>query len=114
MGNRVFLKVINYGTVAAPGTAVAQAVADANNPSISRAFNVAAVSPAGNPVLDVTPMYLSDVPEFSPRSNLGARAMDQTRSYLDKVVSFPQNINVEVTQTFTTADTAAAPAGGGG
>jgi hypothetical protein len=98
--NRIFLKLVNYDLVADPEKPIAQAVADANNPAILRAFNVAAVSPVGNLVIDVTSLFTTDVPEFSVRQSIGARGMDQSRSYIEKVVSFPENINVQVTQTF--------------
>jgi hypothetical protein len=100
-GNRVFLKLVNYDLVADPSKPIAQAVADANNPTILRAFNVAAISNIGNLVIDVTNLFTTDVPELSARQSLGARGMDQSRSYIEKVVSFPRNINVQVTQTFT-------------
>ena len=108
-GNRVFLKLVNYDLVADPAKPIAQAVADANNPAILRAFNVAALSNIGNLVIDVTSLFTQEILEFSPRQNLGARGMDPTRTYIEKVVSFPQNINAQVTQTFT-----GAPEGGRG
>ena len=103
-GNRVFLRQVNYDLVADAKEPIAQAVAAANNPTIIRAFNVAAISPAGSLVIDVTGLFLTDVPELSVRLSLGARGMDQSRTYVEKVVSFPRNINVQVTQTFTAAD----------
>jgi hypothetical protein len=99
-GNRVFLKTVNYDLVADPAKPIAEAVANANNPAIVRAFNLAAVSPIGSLVVDVTSLFTTDVPEFSVRTSLGARGMDQSRTYVEKVVSFPRNINVQVTQTF--------------
>ena len=76
-------------------------MADANNPAIVRAFNVAAFSPAGDPVIDVTSLFTTEVPELSVRGRIGARGFDGTRTFLEKVVSFPENINVEVRQTYT-------------
>jgi hypothetical protein len=102
-GNRVLLKLVNYDVVADPAQPIARAVADANYPAIVRAFNVAAISPIGSLVIDVTSLFTSEVAEFSARQNLGARGMDQSRSYIEKVVSFPRNINVQVTQTYTGA-----------
>lgn len=102
-GNRVFLKLVNFDVVADPDKPIAQAVAAANTPAILRAFNVAAISPIGNLVIDVTSLFTTEVLEFSARTNLGARGMDQSRTYIDKVVSFPRNINVQVTQTYTGA-----------
>lgn len=99
--NRVMLKVIDYSIVADPSKPIARAVADANNPSIVRAFNVAAFSPNGDPVIDVTQMFTTEVPELSARSQVGGRGFDANRTFIEKVVSFPENVNVEVTQTFT-------------
>src|SRR6185436_3806777 len=48
--NRVLLKVIDYGVIADPSTPIAKAVEAANNPSIVRAYNVAAFNPSGDPV----------------------------------------------------------------
>src|SRR5205823_3708819 len=113
-GDRVLLQNIDYSVVADPSTPIAEAVDDANYPTIIRAFNVAAYAPSGDPVIDVTPLFMTDVPEFSVRTRVGGRGFDASRSFLEKAVSFPENIDVEVTQTFTAADTAAAAGGGRG
>ena len=44
---------------------------------------------------------MTEVPELSVRGRVGGRGFDQSRTFLEKVVSFPENINVEVMQTFT-------------
>jgi hypothetical protein len=113
--NRVLLRLIDYSIVADRGTPIARAVADANNPAIARAINVAAFSPGGDPVIDVTSLFTTEVPELSVRGRLGARGFDGARTFLEKVVSFPENINVEVSQTYTTpVDAGAAAAGRAG
>ena len=101
IGNRVLLRLLDYGIVADASTPIARAVAESNNPAIMRAFNVAAFSKAGDPVIEVTPLFLSEIPELSVRGRIGGRGFDQARTFLEKVVSFPENINVEVNQTFT-------------
>jgi hypothetical protein len=100
-GNRVLLRDIDYSVVADRSEPISRAVADATNPPIVRAFNVAAFSPTEDPVIEVTQLFLTDVPEFSARGRIGGRGMDATRTFLEKVVSFPENINIEVNQTFT-------------
>jgi hypothetical protein len=112
-GDRVLLENIDYSIIADPSTPIAAAVDDANYPAIIRSFNVAAYASSGDPVVDVTPLFMTDVPEFSVRTRVGGRGFDATRSFVEKAVSFPQNIDVEVTQTFT-GNTDAAAAGGGG
>jgi hypothetical protein len=101
LGNRVLLRLIDYSLVADPSSPIARAVAAANNPAIARVFNVAALTPTGDPVIEVTPLFLTEIPELSVRGRIGARGFDQNRTFLDKVVSFPENINVEVAQTYT-------------
>ena len=113
-GDRVLLINIDYSVIADSTNPVAQAVNDSNYPTIIRAFNVAAYSPAGDPVIDVTQLFMTDVPEFSVRGRVGGRGFDGSRSFLEKATSFPENINVEVTQTFTAAEAAAAAGGGRG
>jgi hypothetical protein len=109
----VLLRLVDYGLVADPSAAIARAVADATNPAIIRVFNVAAFSPAGDPVIEVTPLFLTEIPELSVRGRIGARGFDQNRTLLEKVVSFPENINVEVSQTYTAPVDAGRAAGPG-
>ncbi len=110
--NRVLLKLVDYSIFADPSKPIARAVADANNPAIIRAFNVAALSPSGDPVIDVTSLFATDVAELSVRGRVGGRGLDGARTFLEKVVSFPENINVEVTQTFVVAATDGGTGGG--
>src|SRR5688572_15975847 len=113
--NRVFLRVVDHSVIADPSTPIAKAVAAANNPSIMRSYNVAAFSPSGDPVIDVTQLFTTEVPEFSVRPAVaGSRGFDAARTYIEKIVSFPENINVEVVQTFTAPLDAGAGEGGGG
>jgi hypothetical protein len=111
-GDRVLVNNIDYGVVADPNEPIAEAVAGANMPAIIRALPVAAYNAAGDPVVDVTPLFTSEVPEFSVRGRVGGRGMDQARTFLEKVTAFPENINVEVVQTFTMPEPTAAAGGG--
>ena len=111
-GNRVLLRSVSYDVVADPSSPIAEAVEAANYDPIILAFNIEAIGPNDAPVIDATRMFTSEVPEFSARQRLGARGFDPSRSFLEKTTSFPENINIEVTQTYTSpAD--ATPAGGG-
>ncbi|MCC7010133.1 MAG: zinc-dependent metalloprotease [Acidobacteria bacterium] len=112
-GNRVLLKIIDYSIVADTAAPIARAVADANHPAIARAFNVAAFNPSGDPVIDVTAMFATEMPELSVRGRIGARGFDGARTFIEKVVSFPENVNVDVTQTYTAPVDAGGPGGAG-
>lgn len=114
-GDRILLLNKDFTTYADPSLPVAQAVDDANYPGIIRTLPVAAYSPAGDPVIDVTALFLAqqEVPEFSARGAIGGGGVDLSRSFLEKATSQPENINVEVMITYTGGGGAAAAAGGG-
>ena len=114
LNNRVFLRGVSYDVVADESSPIARAVDAANTDTIIMAFDVEALGPNGSVVIDVTRLFTTEVPEFSARQRLGARGMDATRSFLDKAVSFPENIEVDSTQTYTAPADAAGGGGGGG
>jgi Met-zincin/Domain of unknown function (DUF5117)/Domain of unknown function (DUF5118) len=100
--NRVFLRSISYDIVADRKTPIAQAVEAANNDAILMAFNVEAVGKDDAPVIDVTRLFTTEVPEFSGRSRVRSRQFDGARSFIERAVSFPENIEVEATHTYST------------
>jgi hypothetical protein len=109
-GDRILLQGVDYSITGGSDALVALAVANANYPSIIRTLPVAAYAANGDAVVDVTALVMEGgVPEFSARGAIGGRGVATDRSFLERAVSFPENINVEATLTFTGAD-----AGGGG
>jgi hypothetical protein len=101
-GNRVFLRNVAYDVVADPAQPIAQAVKAANNDAILMAFNVEAIGKDDAAVIDVTRLFTTEVPEFSARARVRARQFDANRSFVERAVSFPENIEVEATHTYTT------------
>ena len=112
-GDRILLLGIDYSTRAGDDKEVAQAVADANYPSIIRTMPVDAYAPNGDAVINATAFFMEGVTEFQARGAVGGRGLAADRSFLEKAVSFPDNINVESTLTFTGADNAGGGGGGG-
>ncbi len=110
--NRVYLRDINFSVTAKPDEPIAEAVKASNNATIIMSFNVAAYHD-GDPVIDVGRLYNTDVPEMSARQQLGATAFDASRSFIDHISPFPDNIEAEATVTYTRTGNAAAAAGGG-
>jgi hypothetical protein len=100
-GNRVNLRELNYDVVADPKDPVALAVEAANNQTIIMTFHVAAFAKAGDPVIEVTRLFNSDVFEFSARQRLNATTLDTSRSYIERVSTYPQNVEAEATYTYT-------------
>jgi hypothetical protein len=114
-GNRVLLEEVNFSVVADPKEPIAMAVKAANNDSIIMALPVAAFAKDGAPVVEVSRLFTSDVQEFSARQHMGASGVDATRSFIERIRPFPDNIETEVTMTYTnTGGRGAATAGGRG
>jgi hypothetical protein len=113
-GNRILLRSVSFDVVADPSLPVARAVQAANNDTIIMAFNVEAIGKDDSAVIDVTRLFTTEVTEFSARTRLRARGFDATRSFIEKTKSFPTNIEIEVSQTYTSPPEMNPTGGGGG
>jgi Met-zincin/Domain of unknown function (DUF5117)/Domain of unknown function (DUF5118) len=113
-GDRILLRAIAYDVVADSNSAIARAVDAANYSPIVMAFNIEALGKDDAAVIDVTRLFTTDVPEFSGRTRVGARAFDAARSFVERAVSFPENVEVEATHTYNNPPEPAAAGGRGG
>ena len=100
--NRVFLRNVSYGIVADRAQPIARAVQAANNDTILMAFNIDAFGKDDAPVIEVTRLFTTEVPEFSARARVRSQTFDANRSFIERAVSFPENIEVEATHTYST------------
>ncbi len=100
-GNKVNLRRVNYSVTADPNTPIALAVKAANNDAIVMTFAVAAFAKDGDPVIEVTRLFSTDLPEFNVRQRLNANAADASRSYVERISPYPENIEAESTLTYT-------------
>src|SRR5580765_7652156 len=108
-GNRVLMLGVDYSLTANPDEPIAMAVKNANNEAIIQAFPVAAFAKDGAPVIEVTRLFTGDLQEFSARQRIGATGVDATRTFIEHINAFPENLETEVTVTYTrTAGGAAA------
>ena len=99
--NRVLLRSVSYEMVANQHEPIAKAVAAANTDAILMAFNIEAFGKDDAPVIDVSKLFTTEVPELSARTRLRARGFDASRSFVERVAVFPGNIEVEATHTYT-------------
>jgi hypothetical protein len=113
-GNRILLRNVAYDVVADPKLPVSRAVQAANNDTIIMAFNIEAIGKDDSAVIDVSRLFTTEVTEFSARTRLRARGFDASRSFIEKTKSFPTNIEVEVSQTYTSPPDVTPGGGGGG
>ena len=110
-GNRILLRNVVYDVIADPKLPVSRAVQAANNDTIIMAFNIESIGKDDSAVIDVTRLFTTEVAEFSARTRLRARGFDAARSFIEKTKSFPTNVEVEVSQTYTSPPDMT-PAGG--
>jgi hypothetical protein len=99
-GDRILLRAVSYDVIADPAAPIARAVEAANYNPIVMAFNIEALAKDEAAVIDVTRLFTTDVPEFSGRTRVGARNFDAARSFVERAVSFPENIEIEATHTY--------------
>jgi hypothetical protein len=99
-GTKVFLRAVDYSVRSAVDGATRVGV-DANSiEPILMAFEVQAEGDGGAPVIDVTQLFTSDPPDFSAKEAVGGVGVDPTRSYIDRVKSFPENIETRSVLTY--------------
>lgn len=112
-GNRVILRSPSFAITADSTLPVYRAVMESNNPTVVAIFPVETYGPDSAAVIDVTRLYTTAVPEFA--SSRGS--VDERRSFIERAVAFPENVEVEATQTATppppTGQTPGGPGGGG-
>ncbi|WZO99579.1 zinc-dependent metalloprotease [Isosphaeraceae bacterium EP7] len=96
VGDRVQLVRRNIYFKAAPGSSLEKAVRQNYTDSILMALPIVSLNPAGQSVLiDLSDIFLSDF------GQLGLGGLDRSRSSIDKVKAFANNIEIEVEATFT-------------
>jgi hypothetical protein len=108
-GNHVVLRSPSYTITADTSNSVYRSVQNSNYGPIIAMFNVEAYGPDSAAVIDVTRLFTTNVPEFAAIEGTGPNAIDANRSYIERAIAFPENIEVEATQTGTPS-----AAGGGG
>lgn len=96
-GNRVLLRSVSYEITADTLLPIYRAVTESNYPPVVAIFPIETFGADSAPVIDVTRLYTTGVPEF-----VGARGnLDERRSFIERVAAFPNNIEIEATQTAT-------------
>jgi hypothetical protein len=85
-------------------------VQTSNYAPIVAVFNVETYGPDSAAVVDVTRLFTTNVPEFAAIRG----TIDDKRSYIERAVAFPDNVEIEAAQTGTPAPAAGrAPTPGG-
>ena len=116
--HRILLRAVSYSIIADPSSSVSKAVDAANYDVILGAFNVEAYGPDSTAVIEVTRLFTNPPTEISVLRRYRG-TLDATRSFFERVATFPTNIETEATLTINATPTptpspfgGAAPAAG--
>jgi hypothetical protein len=95
MGNRVLLRSPSYAIVADSTLAIHRAIEGSSYAPIIATFDVLAYGPDSATVIDVTRLFTTAVPEFAALPG----QLDPQRSFVESAIAFPDNVEIEATQT---------------
>jgi hypothetical protein len=109
-GNRILLRTPSYSIIADPDSAIYASVLSTNFEPIVAVFNIETFGPDSAAVIDATRLFTTSIPELQAIQG----NVDQTRSFIERVLAFPDNIGIEATQTGQQPAAAGAPAAAGG
>jgi hypothetical protein len=79
---------------------IRDAVAASSVEAIIDVFPVRAYGKDKAPVIEVTSLFTSDLPEFSARRRLNASGTDSRKTFIEQVKAFPENIEAKVLMTY--------------
>jgi hypothetical protein len=99
-GKKVFLWQVAFEK-RADGKAVLDAVESANLATIIQSFPIEAENKDKEAVIHVTSLFTTDISELSIKKTVpGASTIDDARSYLEDIKTFPTNVETRVLLTF--------------
>ena len=99
----VLLRDVKYVIRAEGPDSIRHSVEATSLEPIIRKLPVAAWGPNKAAVIDVTDLFTSDVQEFSAKTRLSASGADKGRSFLERIKTFPDNIETKALMTYTLA-----------
>lgn len=109
--DNVYLRVVSHSITAADSLPVSIAVENSNFEPILYTFPIQAVkkdSVNNNAVIDVTKLFTDDVKPLgfpqSDRSRYKISRLDEDRSYIDTLKSFPENIESRTVKTYLASE----------
>ena len=103
--NDILLRVVTYINVADSSRPIYEAVRNSNfEPIVSSSAIEAFNSDTSTVVIDVTPLFTTDVPMLglsrNQRQQFGITRLDGDRSFISRVASYPRNVEVRHVLTY--------------
>ncbi len=107
--NKIYMRLVDHSMRAEGEDELRVGVAANTIEPILGSYAVLAEGKDKSAVVDVTSLFTNDPQDFAVKGMLGGAGVDPSRSFIDKVKAFPENIETTSTLTFMTAGR-----GGGG
>lgn len=104
-GKQILIRVPSYNNIASQDSAMSESVRNSNLAPILASFDIKARSKDSNGVvIDVTDLFAKDVPALGlpqqEKTNYKVQRLDDSRSYIDTIKSFPMNIEARTMKTY--------------
>lgn len=99
-GDDVLLRDLRYEVRADVKDPIVNAIEASSVPAIIAVLPIKAYGKDKAPVVEATDLFVSDIPEFSPKLRLNASSIDPKRTFIDRVKSFPENIETKILATY--------------
>ena len=112
----VLLRDVKYTLRAEGPDSIRHSVEATSLEPIIKKFPVAAWGTNQAAVIEVTELFTAEVPEFSAKTRFNATGADKARSFIERIKTFPDNIETKALVTYTLGGpgpAANAPAPGG-
>ena len=101
--HKVYLQNVAHAFTSAPERAIRPAVEASQRDAVLMAFPVEALSKDGDPVIEVTRLFTSEVGDFSARQLVNGTSLDGSRSFVDHAKAFAGSVRVDAVHTYTQA-----------
>ncbi len=107
VNNSIHLKSISFNSVANDTLPIFKSVSDNNYAPVLAAFKIMAFNKDSTAaVIEVNNLFLKDIPALSGLSSFSrkqykVRTLDKTRSFINRMQSYPQNIEVRHDMTYS-------------
>lgn len=97
---KILLRKVDFNFRARQGSNEEKVVRDASIDGVILALDIETTSPSGAPVVEVTSIFKTDIPELSTGSTRGNMMMDDSRVFLNSVRVFERNIETRVLASY--------------
>jgi len=103
LGNKIYLEDVRYEILSREQPNIQRGVEAASLRTVIRVFDIIGEGPTGAPQIDVTSVFISEVPAgfaLELMRHFHMRAVDPKRSYVQTVKVFPGSVDVRFYQTW--------------